>query len=242
MYYIELIQRFWYFNKENQVGSTAISMYLYLLKTSNDTNHYDFKVSDIEISKQLGLTRKTVKCTKEKLRSLGLIQYQTKNGSRGSYRLILDYPLLITHTKASEKRVKERKTISQKAEQLEIPLQPSLPIQDTSENIPKIVNQSIKPQFLKVLSPIIDDKSIPTIEEFIEYAQTLESYDSQLDFSIKEKYENWVNNNWKNSSDRPITSWKSSLKSMLPFMKSSTNNNTIPSIPNIKRTKFSIDN
>ncbi|QOW10152.1 hypothetical protein Q73A0000_07145 [Kaistella flava (ex Peng et al. 2021)] len=241
MYYLELIQRFWHFNKENQVGSTAISMYLYLLKTSNDTNRYDFNISDVEISKQLGLTRKTVKCTKEKLRSLGLIQYQTKNGSPGSYRLILDYPLLITHTKVSEKRVKERKNISQKTEQLEIPLQAGLPIQDTSESIPKIVNEKITPQFSKVLSPIIDDKSIPTIEEFIEYAQTLESYDSQLDFNIKEKYENWVNNNWKNSSDRPITNWKSSLKSTLPFMKNNTIN-TIQSIPNIKRSKFSIDN
>lgn len=235
MYYLELIQRFWHFNKENQVGSTAISMYLYLLKTSNDTNRYDFNISDVEISKQLGLTRKTVKFTKEKLRSLGLIQYQTKNGSPGSYRLILDYP------KVSEKQRKGRETISQKTEQLEIPLQTGLPIQDTSESIPKIVNQKIIPQFSKVLSPIIDDKSIPTIEEFIEYAQTLESYDSQLDFSIKEKYRNWINNNWKNSSDRPITNWKSSLKSALPFMKSTTNN-TIRSIPNIKRSKFSIDN
>ncbi|QOW09907.1 hypothetical protein Q73A0000_05800 [Kaistella flava (ex Peng et al. 2021)] len=240
MYYLELIQRFWQFNKENQVGSTAISMYLYLLKTSNDTNRYDFNISDVEISKQLGLTRKTVKSTKEKLRSLGLIQYQTKNGSPGSYRLILDYPLLITHSKASEKQRKGRETISPKTEQLEIPLQIVLPIQEAGENIPKIVNQNIKPQFLKVSSPISDDKRIPTIEEFIKYAQTLESYDSQLDFSIKEKYENWINNNWKNSSDRPITNWKSSLKSTLPFMKSATIN-TIPSIPNIKRTKFSID-
>ena len=241
MYYIELIQRFWYFNKENQVGSTAISMYLYLLKSSNDTNRYDFNISDVEISKRLGLTRKTVKCTKEKLRSLGLIQYQTKNGSPGSYRLILDYPLLITHPKVPEKQVKKRRNISQKTEQLENPLQMGFTIQDTSENIPKIVNQKFTPQFSKVLSPIIDDKSIPTIEEFIEYAQTLESYDSQLDFNIKEKYENWVNNNWKNSSDRTITNWKSSLKSTLPFMKNNTIN-SIQSIPNIKRSKFSIDN
>ena len=241
MYYLELIQRFWHFNKENQVGSTAISMYFYLLKTSNDTNRYDFKVSDVEISKQLGLTRKTVKFTKEKLRSLGLIRYQTKNGFPGSYRLILDYPLLITHTKVSENQRKGRETISQKTEHLEIPLQIVLPIQEARENVPKIVNQKITPQFSKVLSPIIDYKSIPTIEDFIEYAQTLESYDSQLDFSIKEKYRNWVNNNWKNSADRPITNWKSSLKSTLPFMKSTTNN-TIQSIPNIKRTKFSSDN
>lgn len=241
MYYHELIQRFWQFNKENQVGSTAISMYLYLLKTSHDNNRYDFKISDIEISKQLRLTRKTVKCTKEKLRSLDLIQYQTKNGSSGSYRLILDYPLLINNSEFSEKHRKVRETIPQKTEQLEVPLQNILLIKDVSENIPKIVNQNIKPQFSKVLSPIVNDKSIPTIEELIEYAQTLESYDSQLDFSIKEKYENWVNNNWKNSSDRPITNWKSSLKSTLPFMKRITKN-TIQSIPNIKRTKFSNDN
>jgi replication initiation and membrane attachment protein DnaB len=95
MYYLELLQKFWDFNKNVLIGSNAIAMYLYLLKLGNDCNGYCIKVSDVEISKTLKITRKTVIPTKEKLRDLGLIQYETKNGIPCSYRLILNYNIHI---------------------------------------------------------------------------------------------------------------------------------------------------
>lgn len=39
MYYQELIQKLWDFNKKT-IGSTAIAMYLYLLKLGNDAESY----------------------------------------------------------------------------------------------------------------------------------------------------------------------------------------------------------
>ncbi|MET2743972.1 hypothetical protein ABXT13_13290, partial [Staphylococcus caprae] len=60
------------------------------MKTGKENDAYDFKVSDVVLSKELGLTRQTVKSTKEKLQDFGLIQFQTQNGVSGSYRLILN--------------------------------------------------------------------------------------------------------------------------------------------------------
>ena len=80
MYYLELIQRFWDFNKTAKISSTEISLYFYLLKMGYENDSYDFKISDIELGKELGLTRKTIKSTKGKLKNLGLIQFQSKNG------------------------------------------------------------------------------------------------------------------------------------------------------------------
>ena len=78
MDYLELIRRLWDFNQKTTIGSTAITMYLYLLKIGYDKNSCDLQISDVVISKELGLTRKTIKSTKEKLENFGLIQFQTK--------------------------------------------------------------------------------------------------------------------------------------------------------------------
>ena len=213
MNYLELIQRFWDFNNKNQIGSTGISMYLYLLKIGYENNVYDFHISDVMISRELRLTRKTVKNTKEKLNHFGLIEFETKNGLPCYYRLVLEYPLQISEP---EKIEKARIEISQ--------------IFPKSENVEILSQQPI---------PILRQTSIPSFEEFIHYAQTLDRYDAELEFSIKEKYEMWVANGWNNSSDRPITSWKSSLKSILPYLKNEDNDDSllISSIPNIKRPK-----
>jgi Mn-dependent DtxR family transcriptional regulator len=68
------------FQPKNASRLNAIAMYLYLLKLGNDTKGYDLTISDIEISKVLGLARNTIKPTKEKLSSIGLIQYENKKG------------------------------------------------------------------------------------------------------------------------------------------------------------------
>ena len=103
MTYLELIQRFWDFNHKNQIGSTGISMYLYLLKIGYEKESYDFHISDVGASKELGLTRKTIKSIKEKLKNFGLIEFQTKNGLPCYYRLLLDYPLKIAKLEKLQK-------------------------------------------------------------------------------------------------------------------------------------------
>ena len=77
-HYKELIQRFWDLNQKKHLGCNAIAMYLYLLKLGNDNKGYDIIVSDVDVSKVLGLARNTIKPTKEKLGSIGLIKYKNK--------------------------------------------------------------------------------------------------------------------------------------------------------------------
>lgn len=220
MNYLELIQRFWGFNHKNQIGSTGISMYLYLLKIGYDNHGYDFHISDVVASKELGLTRKTVKVTKEKLKNFGLIEFQTKNGLPCCYRLLSDYPLQIAKSEKIENLKIEKSSVSPKSEKVEIPSQQQQQQQQQS-------------------LPVINQKDIPSFEEFIRYAQTLQMYESELDSGIKEKYDVWVSNRWQNNSNRPITNWKTSLKSILPYLKNKNYDNqlSITNIPNIKRPK-----
>ncbi len=215
MNYIELTLRFWDFNQKNAIGSTGISMYLYLLKVGHENNSCSFQISDVVVSKVLGLTRKTVKFTKEKLKDFGLIQFQTKSGIPCNYRLIEDYPLQI-----SEPKIIKKKKLK------------------TEEFIRKIENSTIP------VPSVSSTQNIPSLEEFLEYVKTLETYEPYLDSEIQEKYEDWKKNGWKNSTNRPITNWKSSLKSSLPFMinQMETHQISLESIPNIKRPKSQNDN
>ena len=232
MYYLELTHRFWVFNQKISVGSTGISMYLYLLKIAYDNERYNFQISDVAISKELGLTRKTVKSTKEKLKSVGLIQFQTKNGLPCSYRLILNYPLTVSESKNVKKEELWKEEFIQKEDELVFP-SPTVPsIQILSEN--RVQKVEVQPSREKA-----HNQKTPSWKEFIEYAQTLEIYDQQLDFEIQTKYESWKNNEWKNHAGRPITNWKSALKSALPFMKKTTEGSILllKSIPNINRPK-----
>lgn len=235
MYYQELIQKFWDFNEKSKLGSTAIAMYLHLLKLGNDAENYTISVSDVVISKVLGITKKTVKPTKEKLRKFGLIQYENKPGFPCSYRLLLNYPLEISETEKVQNQ-SENSLTTEKELQILITKNvktPDFPTKNNTE-IPK-QNDEI-PQKNSEESSL---KSIenPSLEEFVHYAKTLDNYENSLDSKIKEKYDFWTKNDWKNNSGRPITNWKSSLKSALPYLKNTEigETPTLESIPNIKR-------
>jgi len=247
MYYLKLIERFWNFNKENQIGSTGITIYLYLLKTAQDNDRYDFRISDVMVSKALGLTRKTVQSTKEKLRNFGLIDFQTRNGLPCYYRLLLHYPLQISEDQNKGEVTIKESSDYQQLEETVIQSKSVLKTKNSSKSItPQIeTKHSDKIQLAPLQLATIPTteipirKSVPSFEEFIEYAQTLETYDIELDLSIKEKYESWVSNRWQNNADRPITNWKSTLRSILPYLKNSDSAQqlSLSTIPSIKRPK-----
>ena len=234
MYYLELIQRFWKYNQKINLGSTAIAMYLYLLKLGNDTDSYDVTISDVALSNMLGITRKTVKPTKEKLRNFGLIQFETKNGLPCNYRLLLNYPFEILEPVIQDIESKDN---PQKGNDDKFGL--------ALRNNPKIMqkkDRDVPPIYDK--DKLLSSGKIPTLEEFFEYAQTLKVYETSMDSHIKEKYNDWSNNSWRSHLDRPINNWKSSLKSTLPYMKDNVSSESlsVQSIPNIKRPKTSLKN
>ena len=252
MYYLELIQRFWDFNKKAKVSPTEVLLYFYLLKIGYENERYDFKISDVELGKELGLTRKTIKSTKEKLKNLGLIQFQSKNGLPSHYRLLLNYSIEIE----PEKLIKnEENTIVEKKQNREILeiFESILSAQNSVEVIKEIeIDNELKPssessqkkkpeleqeQSQKQEQLNLKNSKIPSLNEFIEYAKSLEGNEPELELSISEKYESWKNNGWKNTSNRPISNWKSTLKSTLPYLKNTNGENSLSlqDIPNIKR-------
>ena len=244
MYYLELIQRFWDFNKKAKVSPTEISLYFYLLKIGYENERYDFKISDVELEKKLGLTRKTIKSTKEKLKSIGLIQFNTINGLPCHYRLVLNYSFEIEYEKSIKNEECAIVEKDQNREVLEI-FDCILSAQNSVEVIKEIeINSDVKAssdssqkQKIELEQQNLKNSKIPSLNEFIEYAKSLEGYVPELELSINEKYEVWKNNGWKNTSNRPISNWKSTLKSTLPYLKNTSGENSLSlqDIPSIKR-------
>ncbi|MEN2435799.1 hypothetical protein AAH994_10330 [Weeksellaceae bacterium A-14] len=232
MYYAELIQKFWSFNERAKAGSTAVAMYLYLLKLGNDAQRYDVAVSDVSLSKILGITKKTVKPTKEKLRNLGLIRYENKAGFPCNYQILLDYPLEVRGFENVSKPKIKNDIAVQKTETTK----KSKPDDEPHKSIPEIAKQKEETPQNNTSKSSVKTVENPTFEEFMAFAKTLDGYENSLDSDIKEKYDLWAGNNWKNNLGRPITSWKSSLKSILPYLKSKPDEEiSLESLPNIKR-------
>ncbi len=237
MNYLDLLHKFWDYNQNEPLGITSIAMYLFLLENWDKNNGNDFKVSDVTISNELGITRKTVKPTKEKLRNCGLIYYETQNGLPSYYRIILDY----TSLRKGEKPKKDVAERNQKSGELFEktknipPVLKEVPSEDIEE--PKVVSPSsqepVKPNI------ITDNRAIPTMTEIIDYATTLPNYDQSLDTRIQDRYKSWVNNGWRTMQDKPIKEWKPLLKTTVNYFVNPPKDGTLTldSIPNIKVPK-----
>ncbi|ATN06709.1 MULTISPECIES: hypothetical protein [Chryseobacterium] len=234
MYYQELIQKFWESGPKAQLGTTAVAIYLYLLKLANDNNRYDVTVSDVAIGNTLGLTRKTVKSAKEALLNSGLVRYESKNGYSCSYRIVPDYSLSIQKDEKDQKAKRKnnlRIPVIEKNENLPLDGLPVINTPETTEQKEKASFDNRHP--FKIIA------NIPSLEEFIDYAKTLSGYEESMHSAIKERYALWANSNWCNNLGKPITNWKSSLKNLLPYIKNRNDNGqlSLDSIPVIKPPK-----
>ena len=66
----------------------------------------------------------------------------------------------------------------------------------------------------------IKEKDIPTESEFLKYYQSELAKDFPgLEFSIKTKYETWVDSGWKDGNGNTIMNWKLKLKNTIPHLK-----------------------
>lgn len=235
MYYQELIQKFWESGPKAQLGTTAVAIYLYLLKLANDNNGYDVSVSDVAIGNTLGLTRKTVKSAREALRNSGLVRYESKNGYSCSYRIVPDYPLSIQKDNEDQKAKRKNNPRIPVIEKIE-----NLPSVGLSISIPETSGQKEKASFDNdAPQPFKTVVGNPSLEEFMAYAYTLSGYEESMESDIKEKYALWAGQDWCNNLGKPITNWKSSLKNLLPYIKNRNDNGqlSLESIPVIKPPK-----
>lgn len=229
--YLDLIQRFWEYNEEKPLGSTPLLIYFYLLKLGYDQNSYSVSVSDIRVAKELGLTRKTVKVTKEKLQNSGVIKYVTKNGLACTYTIIPDYFYQTTESAITlQDTARGNDHLMHSVEQIEVK-----PTRSIVRKTGKFKQKTEEPTPVGLCNG--NSVAIPSLEEFFNYVRTLPFYEPSLDERVRLKYDNWIKNDWKNNFDRPISDWKSTIKNSLPYLKHSARKNSAPVqlIPNIKR-------
>ena len=66
----------------------------------------------------------------------------------------------------------------------------------------------------------IDIQTIPTEDEFISYyKKELEKEFPNLLFSVKTKFETWIDDGWKDGNGKKITNWKLKLKNTITHLK-----------------------
>lgn len=74
----------------------------------------------------------------------------------------------------------------------------------------------------------------PSWETFLRFAQTQQIYRPKLEVKLKERYEYWQQNNWKNTQGKSIFDWKQALKKVLPLLNNSTFEPRLPKIHYLK--------
>lgn len=228
--HIELIEKFWDFNADNHLSSSSLLIYLFLLKEVFKRNSLRFSISDVYLSKQLGLTRKTVKANKEILQKNGLIKLETKNGVACNYEVFTEYKYLESDIEKVVKEEISRENIESKKK-----IKTEVVEQHTEQS-----NLAANDDPIKTNKQKFNNLEVPTLTEFLEFTKTLEFYKPNLEANVKLKYFEWTNNDWKNNFDRPITNWKSALKNTLPYLNKDSENTklSIQNIPNIRRITF----
>lgn len=219
MEYLELIKKYWRMNEEFPQNYSITCMYLFLLETWDKNNKEDFEISDYDISKKLIITRVSVRKNRKKLRDLGLINYQISKGFPTIYKIISDY--IIRKGKEVVSIAEKEKIVDKKS------IAPAIPV------IP-LVQEPTSLKSKEKQTPMMPF-NIPSFEEFMNYAKTLDIYEEGLDVHLKIKYETWKDDGWVSGYNKPIVNWKQTLKNTMPYLRS--NNKNIFNVPKINRPK-----
>ena len=198
------------FNQEFDFKPQHISLYIFLLNQNNRNNWVEWFKCPID----LGMTgscigsKKTYYQCLEDLKSWGLLNYEKGENMWKAPKISL-VVLKSTSTYTS--------TVPQ-SEPLPIP-QP-IPLEDL--NLHPYIN--LQPTTKNNKQETID---YPTLEEFIAYYKSeLEKEFPNLLFSIKTKYETWIDAGWKDGNGQKIKNWRLKLKNTIPHLKPVFTNNS----------------
>lgn len=89
-----------------------------------------------------------------------------------------------------------------------------------------IANSEYEYEYVNESEDISNKKSvIPDLNEFLLYCQTLVPNYSEMEFSLKAKYQAWIENNWKDGNNQKIKNWKTKIQNTIPHLKPMRNGN-----------------
>lgn len=85
----------------------------------------------------------------------------------------------------------------------------------------------------------IKNLTLPTETEFLDYCKSFLGIKYlSYEFSLKAKFESWVENKWKDGNDNKIKNWKTKIKNTIPFLKTSTLNLVPPELTPTQRAEL----
>ena len=79
IYLADLFERIFELNSNNKIGATTITVFTFILYKCENPKK-EIVLSDYEMARELGLSRQTVITAKNKLKLLGLLDYQRNSG------------------------------------------------------------------------------------------------------------------------------------------------------------------
>lgn len=200
MKYGDALLKFWNINKQENLGCSAAGFYAYLVHRWFDNKCEGISISDAELRKELKLSLNTIRIVRQKLEAFKLIQYQAKIGAAGSYNL-------------SNENIIKKKSAERKKSALK-------PTKKSAEiKIKKVQVSSVSEEAASIRNTDFISIDAPDYNEFLRFAMTLKDYVPEADSGIKEQYDSWAENGWKNPyNNTPITDWKGVLKNNLIFL------------------------
>ena len=111
----------------------------------------------------------------------------------------------------------------------------TLKIIETKEIAVKNIKRIPEPKIIATNS----FSKFPTLEQFIDFAKTLNNYSEKLDDLLVQKFYQWENSDWKNPLGKPILNWQSVLEKNIIMLEISLSkeSHSLSKIPNISRPK-----
>lgn len=65
-----------------------------------------------------------------------------------------------------------------------------------------------------------ENKKIPSEEDFLNHCKTVLSIKySEYEFSLRSKYQTWVDDGWRTGHNKPIKNWKNTINNTIPHLK-----------------------
>lgn len=198
---VNLFENIFDLNSKNKIGANTIAVFTFILYKCEDLRK-EIVLSDYQMARELGLSRQTIITAKNKLKHLGLLDYNRNRGFPN--RFILkgnDSPNVIAKTEIKEDFIKEIDQI----------LEPEIIMNNSHSEYPSLKQFMDFAKTLKDYSEKLDDLLIQKFQKW-----------EQADWknSIGRPILNWQSTLEKNMITLEFSnSYKSSSLSNLPIIK-----------------------
>ncbi len=216
------------FEQKYPIKPQHISLYVFLINQNNRNNWVEWFKCPFDLAMAgacIGSKATYYQCLKD-LKEWNLLDFEKGVNNWKAPKIKLE---VLNCTPTYTSTVPQSEPLSVPAPE---PLSVLLPI-----HIYKLITNNLKLITLNLEKWIKSELeiSIPPYAEFLQYAKTLEIYKAELDYSLKAKYDSWVESGWKDGHGKKILKWKGKLANTIIHLKpTEPQNNSTSTIPRLK--------